>query len=225
MKYIFFNDVKEVKRFFKFFSIYLLFLLLILLFFTGGDQSNIYKLSSMGFKFNQKGESILVFLMYMLEILLISYLVINIYLKDIKFNSENIFLRMSPNKWLSCKLISIFFIIIVFIFIKFIIIFIFLIYRNISIDSILLISNMGKNILYILNIVLLCISILSCLSNKKNIFILLTLLIAYSFSIYHYTILEIPLLLLITAFLVLLVLVNIVFKREYISIFEYYRGA
>lgn len=107
MKYIFLNDVSHIiKKQQKIFIIYFISIIITSLFYSlsGIDYKKVISIV-LGNDCNSSSLYI-EFIMYLLNLFICIYFVSNIYIKDIRYQLDNIFLRMKPNKWIEIKFLS-----------------------------------------------------------------------------------------------------------------------
>ena len=105
MKYLFMSDIEFLLKKRKKILIALIFIpLLVMLInikssFTIVDNLN----NCLGTNINIKTSSILEFIMFLFNIAIYLFLIVEFYVKDISYQLDNIFLRISPLKWLFKK--------------------------------------------------------------------------------------------------------------------------
>ncbi len=104
MKYLMHNDLSYLlhKRRIMLIVIFTLPILILILNIKGSSMVEIIKLC-MGMNLSLSNIDITQLLMYLFNVFGFIYLMVDIYLKDLDKNLENIFLRMSPNKYIIQK--------------------------------------------------------------------------------------------------------------------------
>lgn len=207
MRYLIHSDISYLYNKRKFILSVILFIpLIICSIYSSGHVSVVdIIINSLGLNLNIQSINIIELLMLLFNIFSFLYLISDIYIKDLDDNLENIFLRVKPIKYITLKNISFIFVTIILKGIQYILILLFLlIFKNISI-------NVGVLKLFITDIVYILfleysflLIYLSYILTKKNILVLLSLLMALLIiypknvcSTSKYTILMIPLILLI----------------------------
>ncbi len=180
MQYIMISDFYQIlKEKYKYFVTYFIFIFIFLIFelFLQLDYGDIF-LSLMGIKLVKK--NILFILLYLSSILISLFIAYNIFSYDFKSSFNNIFLRISPKKWMFYKSVSCLFFTIFFRFTLFLIIATVLafLYNNGVIWYILLFL---KSILYFSFIQLLFILVTCLFQTKKIISFLLSIFISIIF--------------------------------------------
>lgn len=106
MKYILYNDFDHIlKNLKKLIPLFLIPLIVLLINasnqLTGFETFNYF----MGTNLKISTQSVIELIMYLFNVIVYIYLIINIYSKDIEYQLDNIFLRMQPTKWFINKTI------------------------------------------------------------------------------------------------------------------------
>ena len=113
MKYLFYNDICYLK--FKRNKIILVYFILPFISYFLLVNANMSTmqiiLSCLGLNFNIKENSIFEIIIFITNISFFTFIIIDLFLKDICYQTDNIFLRMSPQKWIFLKIIYSFIII------------------------------------------------------------------------------------------------------------------
>ncbi len=110
MKYLIYNDISYLLRKKRFILLILIIVPLIILFLSVNNSTMMYTINRcMGTDLNIRSIDIIQLLSYLFHIAGFIYLIVDIYLKDLTENLENIFLRMQPKKYIIRK--NIFFVI------------------------------------------------------------------------------------------------------------------
>ena len=172
----------------------------------------------MGFKIIKNG--ILFILFYILNVFISLFIAYSLFSYDFKNSLDNIFLRISPKKWLFYKCISCFIFTILFRFILFLFItmFLFIFSKYINISLILLFL---KNVSYILFIQLsFVLLIYSFQSRKYTLFSLISVFILFCSKILIFSI-NFWWIYILFDFL-LIILLMFVYKNNFTNLFERY---
>ncbi len=107
MKYIFLNDISHIfKRQRKIFIIYFISIIIISIFYSIGKMD--YKeVISIVLGNNYTSTSLYIeVIMYLLNLFICIYFIFDIYTKDLRYQLDNIFLRMKPIIWIEIKFLS-----------------------------------------------------------------------------------------------------------------------
>lgn len=116
MKYIFLNDISFVlNKMKKILSTYL-FSILFVSFFYNMNKLDLVDMINviLGNNFKINSSLYIELIMYVLHLSICIYMVFSIYIKDVRYQLDNIFLRVTPNSWIRNKNIS--FLLIMFLF-------------------------------------------------------------------------------------------------------------
>lgn len=160
---------------------------------------------------------------YALEILFTIYITLLLFINHIRWNLENIFLRITPRQWIMKKVISTSLIINIFVLIKYIMFSILFIIKKITIDVNPLIYVL-KNML-LLNIIMLgTLLILFFITNKKIRYLFIIPIIVYFFILKKFSAVDINMNYYLFIIAILYILITMTFKHLYLSIFEYIGG-
>lgn len=188
MKYMFINDFRYIlKRYLLFYFLFMIIMIafpFFLKYVLEVDFNNSFILNLFLFNIGEKYSffSVFEFMIYILNICFYSFFAIDIFLKDIALGKENVFLRISPLKWMSYKLIIILFYTSLFYIIQFsLLYFIYTIY-----GFELVFQNISRLIFsgLFLKILLEIINIIFLLIFRKNYFLLVIILYAVPWIIH-----------------------------------------
>lgn len=211
MKYVFLSNYQCLKKSFKvilFYCLFLIFCLFILNNFQFEDKGYDNYVMLLGLSFNYK--SMISVCFYFLNIFIIIYLTISLFIKDIMMGNINILLRINTKKWLLYKIVILFTIIIL---LK--ILFHLLICRLSNVIPIYL----KMDLLFSFSLSLL--SILLLIFIKKNYFIVIFFIIICLLGYYNLTVVNLSIYIYyIISAILLEILMILLFDKKIIELFD-----
>lgn len=115
MKYIYMNDIEYlIKKRKKVLLLLLLVPVIVMLINVNSKMSSLEILNNcMGTSLNLKDGNVLEIIMFLFNVVIFLFLIVDLYIKDVAYQLDNIFLRIFPSKWFVKK--SVVFIFLIFI--------------------------------------------------------------------------------------------------------------
>lgn len=177
MKYIFLSDIEYLIRNKKKIIILLILFPAIISAIMPNHNLNEMLYVAFGINLNFKIIDIIEIMMFIFNIVIYLYITFDIYTKDIQFELDNIFLRMRPQEWLCRKNIVFIFLNIILKLIEYLFVLVIgiIIEKEINLQN--LISYYFCDLTYILLIEFISINIYILILSKKNINIIISLLL------------------------------------------------